>query len=107
MNIHSMFIAIAVLIIAGQLLTILFIMKNRFVFANRFLLYCTSILPVLIAFQLGLLNGTVIDELGMNGNATLFYLIIAIISLGLLTLWFSFSISAKIEKTAAHSSSLE
>ncbi|WHT49037.1 hypothetical protein QNH10_04980 [Sporosarcina thermotolerans] len=68
MEIHRMFITIAALIVTGQLVTLLFILKNQFVFANRFLVYISSVIPIFVAFQLGLLNGTIIDELGMGGS---------------------------------------
>ena len=106
-EIHRMFITIAALLVTGQLLVLLCILKNQFVFANRFLIYVMSVIPVLVAFQLGMLNGTVIDELGIGGKPLMFFLLVAMIILGVDTLWVSFTIASKIEKTAVHSKTLE
>lgn len=95
MGIHTMFLLIASCIVGSQILTLIFIWKNRFRYANRFIVYPLGILPVLLAFLLGLLNGTVIDELNLNGDSRLFYLLMP--ALGLVTLWSSFSIAARIK----------
>ncbi|MDW0114279.1 hypothetical protein QT711_13865 [Sporosarcina saromensis] len=97
MGIHTLFLLIASCIVGGQILTLIFIWKNRFRYANRFIVYPLGILPVLLAFLLGLLNVTVIDELNLNGDSRLFYLELLMLTLGLATLWSSFSIAARIK----------
>lgn len=97
MGIHTLFLLIASCIVVGQLLTLIFIWKNRFRYANRFIVYALGILSVLLAYLLGLLNGTVIDELNLNGDSRLFYLELLMIALGLAILWCSSSIAARIK----------
>lgn len=97
MGIHALFLLIASCIVVGQVLMLAFIWTNRFVYANRWIVYVSGIIPILLAFLLGLLNGTVIDELGMDGDSRLFYLELIGIALGLTTLWSSFSIASRIK----------
>lgn len=96
-QIHSIFLQIDSVLLIGQLLVLGFILKNKFTYSNRWLLYFFSFGSIVIAYFLGFLNGIIIDELGMGGKPLFFYFEISIIGLGIVLFFVTLNLSQKMK----------
>lgn len=91
-ELNSYFTKIAVLLCTGLIACLIFIWRNKANRANSFLVYTISIVCIFVAFYLGMLGGTLADELNLSGNILPE---LSVIILSIITIFFTHWKSAK------------
>lgn len=90
-ELNGYFTKIAILLSIGLLACIVFIWRAQASRLNSYLVYILSVICIFIAFYLGLLSGTLADELNLGGSILPG---LSVIALSIFTICFTFWRSA-------------